>query len=154
LGPGCGSGPEDFAAKYRSLKKLVEPGGGEDSRHRDRHPLSLTLALEELVSRGHSLNDLLDGYPVELVKNLYRASRENRRRSLVEATLGFSVAVCNALDLALAGGKGKVLETWLKGMEEAELEKTDPRPGKRLMSSRALQWVRNLPLSKETKVNG
>ena len=94
------------------------------------------------------MNDLLDGYPVELVKNLYRAARENKRRSLVEATLGFSVAVCNALDLALAGGKGKVLETWLKGMEEAESEKADSRPGKRLMSSRALLWFQSLPVNK------
>ena len=97
------------------------------------------------------MNDLLDGYPVELVKNLYRASRENRRRSLAKATLGFSVAVCNALDLALSGGKGKVLETWLKGMEEAESEKAAPRPGKRLMSSRALQWFQNLPVSKRVE---
>jgi hypothetical protein len=107
-----------------------------------------------LVSRGHSLNDLLDSYPVELVKNLYRAARENRRRTLVEATLGFSVAVCNALDLALAGGKGKVLENWLKSMEEAESAKADPRPGKRLMSSRALLWFQSLPVNKETKING
>ncbi len=85
---------------------------------------------------------------MELLKNLYRAARENKRRTMVEATLGFSVAVCNALDLALAGGKGRVLETWLKGMEEAESEKTGPRPGKRLMSSRALLWFKNLPVSK------
>jgi len=97
------------------------------------------------------LNDLLDGYPVELVKNLYRAARENRRRSLVEATLGFSVAVCNALDLALAGGKGRVLETWLKSMEEVEPEKVDPRQRKRLMSSRALQWFQSLPVSKRVE---
>jgi hypothetical protein len=107
-----------------------------------------------MVSRGHSLNDLLDGYPVELLKNLVRAARENRRRTLVEATLGLSVAVCNALDLALAGGKGRVLETWLKSMEEAESEKATSQPGKRVMTSRALQWFQNLPVSKETKVNG
>jgi predicted dehydrogenase len=100
------------------------------------------------------LNDLLDGYPVELLKNLVRAARENRRRTLVEATLGFSVAVCNALDLAFSGGKGRILETWLASMENAESEKTDPRPRKRLMTSRALQWFQNLPVSKETKVNG
>lgn len=100
-----------------------------------------------MISRGHSLSDLLDGYPVELLKNLYRAARENKRRHLVEATLGFSVAVCNALDLALAGGKARVLETWLKGMEEAE-KKESSRPGKRLMTSRALQWFQNLPVSK------
>jgi len=89
---------------------------------------------------------------VELLKNLYRAARENKRRTLVEATLGFSVAVCNALDLALAGGKGRVLETWLKGMEEVDREKNESsRPGKRLMSSRAMQWFKNLPVSKETK---
>ncbi|MDD5640146.1 MAG: hypothetical protein PHX53_00750 [Syntrophales bacterium] len=100
-----------------------------------------------MISRGHSLNDLLDGYPVELVKNLHRAARENKRRTLVEATLGFSVAVCNALDLALASGKGRVLEAWLKGMEEAEKNESS-RPGKRLMSSRALHWFQNLPVSK------
>jgi hypothetical protein len=99
-----------------------------------------------LISRGHSLNDLLDGYPVELLKNLSRAARENKRRTLVEATLGFSVAVCNALDLALAGGKARVMETWLMGMEEAEQKSS--RPGKRLMSSRALHWFQNLPVSK------
>lgn len=91
---------------------------------------------------------------MDLLKNLVRAARENRRRTLVEATLGFSVAVCNALDLALAGGKGKVLETWLKSMEEAESEQADSRLGKRLMTSRALQWFQNLPVGKETKVNG
>jgi membrane protein required for beta-lactamase induction len=100
------------------------------------------------------LNDLLDGYPIELVKNLYRAARENKRRHLVEATLGFSVAVCNALDLALAGGKGKVLETWLKSMEEAEQEKIGSRPGKRLMTSRALLWFQSLPVNKRDEVNG
>jgi hypothetical protein len=100
------------------------------------------------------LNDLLDGYPVDLVKNLYRAARENRRRILVEATLGLSVAVCNALDLAFSGGKGRVLETWLKSMEEAESDQTNSRPGKRVMTSRAMQWFQNLPVSKETKVNG
>jgi len=84
---------------------------------------------------------------VELVKNLYRAARENKRRHLVEATLGFSVAVCNALDLALAGGKAKVLETWLKGMDEME-KRESSRPGKRLMSARALEWFQNLPVSK------
>jgi predicted dehydrogenase len=100
------------------------------------------------------LNDLLDGYPVDLLKNLVRAARENRRRTLVEATLGFSVAVCNALDLAFSGGKGRILETWLASMEDAESEKTDPRPEKRVMTSRALQWFQNLPVSKEAKVNG
>ncbi|MDD5640422.1 MAG: hypothetical protein PHX53_02150 [Syntrophales bacterium] len=100
-----------------------------------------------MISRGHSLNDLLDCYPVELLKNLHRAARENKKRTLIEATLGFSVAVVNALDLALAGGKAKVLETWLKGMEEAE-QKDSSRPGKRLMSSRALHWFQNLPVSK------
>jgi len=100
-----------------------------------------------LISRGHSLNELLDGYPVGLLKNLHRAARENKRRTMIEATLGFSVAVCNALDLALAGGKGRVLETWLKAMEEGEKSESS-RSGKRLMSSRALQWFRNLPVSK------
>ena len=104
-----------------------------------------------MISRGHSLNDLLDGYPVELLKNLYRAARENKRIRMIEATLGFSVAVCNALDLALAGGKARVLETWLKSMEEVKSEKADSRPGKRLMTSRALQWFQNLPVSKRNQ---
>lgn len=96
------------------------------------------------------MNDLLDGYPVELLKNLYRAARENRRRTMIEATLGFSVAVVNALDLALGGGKARVMETWLKSMEEGE-EKESSRQRKRLMSSRALDWLRNLPVSKRER---
>ncbi|MDD2900823.1 MAG: hypothetical protein PHU44_00140 [Syntrophales bacterium] len=100
-----------------------------------------------MISRGHSLNDLLDGYPVELLKNLHRAARENRRRTLVEATLGFSIAVVNALDLALASGRGRVLETWLRSMEEGEKSESS-RSGKRLMTPRALQWFQNLPVSK------
>jgi hypothetical protein len=83
---------------------------------------------------------------MELLKNLSRAARENKRRTLVEATLGFSVAVCNALDLALAGGRGRVLETWFKGIEDVE-KKESSRPGKRLMSARALMWFKNLPVS-------
>ena len=103
-----------------------------------------------MISRGHSLNDLLDGYPVDLLRNMHLAAQENRRRTVTEATLGFSVAVCHALDLAFSGGKGKVLETWMHSMEDLRQEKNESsQPRKRVMTHKAMQWFQNLPVSKK-----
>jgi hypothetical protein len=69
-----------------------------------------------LVSRGHSLENLLHEYPIDLVLNLQRAALKNRQLELEGRVLGLSVAVMNALDSAFNGGKGRILETWLKAL--------------------------------------
>lgn len=49
--------------------------------------------------------------------NLHRAAMENRKEQIKFNVLGLSVAVMNALDAAFGGGKGKILESWLKAMD-------------------------------------
>ncbi|MFA5111744.1 MAG: hypothetical protein WC443_10090 [Desulfobaccales bacterium] len=43
---------------------------------------------------------------------------ENQKTELKGRVLGFSVTVANALDAAFGGGKGKILENWLKVMDD------------------------------------
>jgi hypothetical protein len=54
---------------------------------------------------------------MDLVVNLHRAALENRKEELKARVLGFSVAVMNGIDMALGGGKGRILDRWLKAME-------------------------------------
>jgi hypothetical protein len=60
------------------------------------------------------------------VLNLHRAALENRRGELIAQVLGFSVAVNNTLDLAL-GGKGMILDNWLKATDTPAEEATEKK---------------------------
>jgi len=51
------------------------------------------------------------------VLNLHRAAMENRKEQIKVNVLGLSVAVMNAMDAAFGGGKGKILESWLKAID-------------------------------------
>jgi len=65
---------------------------------------------------------------VDLVVQLYRAIQANRKRQMVETATAFSVAVCNALDMAFAKGKGKILEQWSKAMlQEKGFQEDKPK---------------------------
>jgi hypothetical protein len=102
------------------------------------------VALQELVSQGHDLRQLVDGYPATVVKGLLAASRLHRRHRLAEQTLALSVAVTGALDLALNQGKGKVLEKWVKEVLPEGKEKA----GRPRMSERAFSFFGSLPKRK------
>jgi hypothetical protein len=54
---------------------------------------------------------------MDLVLNLHRAARENRKTELKSNVMGLSVAVMHALDAAFGGGKGKILVNWLKAID-------------------------------------
>jgi hypothetical protein len=54
---------------------------------------------------------------VDLVLNLHRAALQNRKTELQARTMGLSVAVMHALDAAFGGGRGKILEKWVKAMD-------------------------------------
>ena len=82
------------------------------------------------MSRGHDLQALLHDYPIDLVANLHRAAMENHKEEIKAQVLGFSVAVLHGLDMALGGGKGKILDSWLKGMDGPAEEAPD-QPSKR-----------------------
>lgn len=83
-----------------------------------------------LVCRGHDLQALLHDYPIDLVTNLHQAAMENQRQDLKAQVLGSSVAVLHGLDMALASGKGKILENWLKAIDQSAATAED-RSGKR-----------------------
>lgn len=94
------------------------------------------------MSRGHDLKALLHEYPVDLVLNLHRAALENRKDELKSIVIGYSVAVINALDTA-TGGKGEVLQNWLKGMDGVKSEKSSPRAS--TLSPDAKAFFQGLP---------
>jgi len=100
----------------------------------------------ELTGLGHSLTDLLDGYPATAVKGLLEGARLNRRRLMAEQAVTLTVAITGALDLAFNQGKGRVLEKWLEGVM-ADGQQGDKRPR---MTDRAFSFFSSLP-RKETK---
>ncbi len=83
---------------------------------------------------------------MDLVVNLHRAALENRKEELKSQVLGFSAAVMNALDQALGGGKGKILDKWLKAMDG----KTDDLPKGRI-SKAAREFFGSAPVVMITK---
>ena len=62
--------------------------------------------------------------------NLHRAATENQKAELKGRVLGFSIAVMNALDTAFGGGKGKILDNWLKAIDRPG-NNQDGKPGQR-----------------------
>ena len=53
---------------------------------------------------------------------------ENRKEQIKVNVLGFSVAVMNALDTAFGGGKGKILDNWLKAIDGPGESREERRP--------------------------
>ena len=107
----------------------------------------MTMVLEELASRGHRWEQLLDGYSVGQIQNLAKACRENTRRSLIERAVGVSVAVGNAIDLAF-GGKGKTMELYIEALTKTDLEQPETASGKNVLTDRARQIFQGLPVKR------
>jgi hypothetical protein len=103
--------------------------------------------LEVLASRGHDLSALLHDYPMDLVLNLHRAAMENRKEELKGRVLGLAVAVMNALDAAFNQGRGKILENWLKAVDNPE--ESRKRESSRRLSPGALAFFSGLPRSRK-----
>lgn len=91
---------------------------------------------------GHSLADLLDGYPATAVKGLALAARLHRRILLAELVSGMTVAVAGALDLALNQGKGRVLEKWYQEVLPNEPEQ---QKGPKKITDRAFSFFTGMP---------
>lgn len=103
-----------------------------------------------MISRGHSLENLLHEYPIDLVLNLHRAALENRKAELKGKVLGLSIAVINALDLAFGGGKGKILEKWFKAVDSSDGKRDRSRRCSSL-SSKALAFFGGRPVVQKTE---
>ena len=69
-----------------------------------------------LVRGGHRWEDLIDGYSIGLVRNFYKAGREQDRIEHLQTVTGFSVAVIDAIDMTFGKGKAKVLQEYTKAM--------------------------------------
>lgn len=95
-----------------------------------------------MTGLGHSLADLIDGYPATVVKGLALAARANRKQMLTETVIAMSVAVTGALDLALNQGKGRVLEKWVKDVLRDPERETK---GEAKMTERAFSFFSSLP---------
>lgn len=79
--------------------------------------------------------------------NLHRAALENRKAELKGRVLGLSIAVMNGLDMAFGGGKGKILENWLKVVDSSEGSRERDRTRRRIsLSPGALAFFSNLPV--------
>ncbi len=104
-----------------------------------------------LISRGHSLENLLHEYPIDLVLNLHRAVLENRKTELKGQVLGLSVAVMNAVDLALGGGKGRILENWLKAVDVPKDERKAGGSRRSSLSPKTLAFFGGRPVVGKTE---
>lgn len=101
--------------------------------------------IDDLVSRGHRLHDLVNVYPLRLVIHLHQASVLNRKVEMVTLANAVSVGVSNSLDVALGQGKGKVLERFAHLMLDTELVINKRRPA---LSERAAAFLGGLPSRK------
>jgi hypothetical protein len=70
--------------------------------------------IDYLVGRGHDYHNLLDVYPVILVRHFVKVAHENHRLELAQMVTGLSTAISHNIDLAFNKGKGKVLENFMK----------------------------------------
>jgi hypothetical protein len=86
------------------------------------------------------------------VLNLHRAALENRKAELKGRVLGLSIAAINALDLAFGGGKGKILENWLKAVDAPTDDRKVGRSRRRSsLSPGALAFFGSLPVVRKTE---
>jgi hypothetical protein len=69
-----------------------------------------------MVSRGHTLHDLVCVYPISTLNDLIKAARHNDRDSAVLATNGVMAAVMQGMDAAFNKGKGKIMKKYMDKM--------------------------------------
>ena len=69
-----------------------------------------------MVSRGHSLHDLLDVYPISTLKAMMGGAGNNHREQVAIDTQGTATAVLHGLDCGFNKGKGKILDKFMKSL--------------------------------------
>lgn len=107
-----------------------------------------------LVRGGHRWEDLMDGYSIGLVQNLYKAGRDQDRTEHIEFVTGVSIGVTDAIDLTLGKGKAKVLQEYtkeiLKTMKK-EQEQIEDKPKGVKVSKSVMALFNSLPRVERTE---
>lgn len=100
--------------------------------------------MEDLVSRGHRYQDVVDGYPVGLVQNFHRAAQSNRRQLVADLAVGVSLGIRDAF-----AKEGTLVKNWLKGPEEAP---SAPRAAAGVPApTPPAPWLQTLPVVKRKR---
>ena len=69
-----------------------------------------------MVSRGHTIEQLLNVYPISLLRSMIKAAGHNHRENVAIHTQGTATAVLHGLDCGFNKGKGKVLQKFMKSL--------------------------------------
>jgi hypothetical protein len=145
MGRSFSFGCQNSYVQLGTHKKLVGPDSGEKSDQpesgRTEEEFAVTKLLDFLIKRGHTWENLIDGYPVSLVKNLFKAGRENDNLLHLELVTGMSIAVTNAIDLTFNKGKGKVLDGYIKALIKANKKLEDEE--QKVIESKGVQMSRS-----------
>lgn len=76
------------------------------------------------MARGHSLDTLLNVYPISTLKSLIQAATRNRRDEIAIETQGTATAVLHGFDCGFNKGKGKILSKFMKQLFKADKKET------------------------------
>jgi hypothetical protein len=91
-----------------------------------------------LISRGHRLEDLKDGYSIGQVQLFCRALRFNRQREVLDQAVAVSLGIRDAL-----GKEGKLVKNWFQDLEE----QNPPPAGVPAAPNNPLaHWLNRLPV--------
>jgi len=86
--------------------------------------------IDFLVKRNHNWENIIDGYPVSVVRNLCKVGREQDNLEHLRFVTGVSIAVTNAIDLSFNKGKGKFLDSYFKEVVKSIERERDWEPQK------------------------
>lgn len=85
-----------------------------------------------MVSRGHTLHNLLCVYPITTLNDLITGARHNERENYVMTTNGVLTAVLQGLDASFNKGKSNVMKKYMNKMYPSKSKGTGDAANKLL----------------------
>jgi hypothetical protein len=96
-----------------------------------------------LISRGHRLKDLKDGYTIGQVQLFCKALRLNRRREILDQAVAVSLGIRDAL-----GKDGKLVQNWLQDLKEQNPPSTTSPAA---AAKNLAPWLNRLPVMEKKR---
>ena len=78
-----------------------------------------------MVARGHSLEILLNDYPISTLRSMIHGAWHNRREEVAIEIQGMATAVLHGLDCGFNKGKGKILSKFMKQLLKTQAKSKD-----------------------------